>query len=140
MDILKWMTDLFHHCIFTSQQQSCSKVTFSVVHVCHSVHGGGGSIDAIGQSQIVWGPLTLALSSCTHHTGPLWPSSSPSLSSSPRHIQNLFNLDLTIQGPLFEHVQTCSLCSLYCLQAGIWHSTVMPSCYFVQFFLLPKLI
>ena len=60
---------------------------------------------------------------------------------------NLFNLDLTVQGPLSpdmfklvqpgphstgppfpRHVQTCSLCSPDCWQAGSRHSTEMPSC------------
>ena len=79
--------------------------------------------------------------------GTLWPWSQSPLYRNPSngHIQNLFNLDLTIQGPLPRHnqtcstsaplyrdpkrqVQTCSLWNIYGWQAGGWHPTGMLSC------------
>ena len=42
---------------------------------------------------------------------------------------DMFNLDLTVQGPRSGHVQTCSLCSSYCCHATGWHSTEVPSCF-----------
>ena len=41
-----------------------------------------------------------------------------------RHVQ----LGLRCTGTTPRNVQTCSLCSPYCRQAGSWHSTEMPSC------------
>ena len=44
---------------------------------------------------------------------------------------DIFNLYLTGQyPPTSKHVQTCSLCSPDCWQAGGWHLTEMPSCLF----------
>ena len=76
---------------------------FSVVRVCAILFRGHPQVttvnDAIGQSQITWD---------TH------PSPSPLLYNAPP--------------PTHRHVQTCSLCSPDCRQAGGWHSTEMPSC------------
>ena len=67
-----------------------------------------------------------------HHT---W-TSSPLYSPPPQKIifqtwtcSNMFNLDLTIQGPppLPPACSNFSLCSTDCLKADGWHSTEMPS-------------
>ena len=48
---------------------------------------------------------------------------------SPQSYLDSFHLDLIAHRvPFPGHVQTCSLCSPYCGQAGSWYSTEMPSC------------
>ena len=66
---------------------------FSVVGVSHYVHGGGGvSIQGPGLAPLYRVPA-LPPPVCTE---PLAPVQSPT----PQTCSNLFNLDLTVQGPL----------------------------------------
>ena len=92
---------------------------FSVVCVCYSV--------------------CLFMGVGPHHTGPQPPSVQgfgpapvQGLALAPWTCSNLFKLDLSLQErPPFHpprHVQTCSLCSLDCGQAGSWNSTEIPFC------------
>ena len=108
--------------IFNACQWSCAKVMFSFISTCLV---GEEGIPTQGH------PPTLA--------------PTPALAP-PRTCWNLFNFDLTVQGPSAQtystctsldstpppskHVQTCSLCSPDCWQAGGWHLTEMPSCLF----------
>ena len=63
--------------IITARQQSCGKIMFSVVYVCHSLYRGIP----------VQGPGSVPDFLCTEQKRQHPPRS------------NLFNLDLTIQGP-----------------------------------------
>ena len=101
-----WGTSFAH--IFTVRQRSCGKVMFLVVSVC--LFRGEVPVQTPGQPNptlpsyriLAWGPPPPA---------------------------NLFNLGLNCTGSHApRHVQTCSLWSMDCRQAGSWHSTGMPSC------------
>ena len=98
-------------------------------HVCLSFYSYGGNPhvttanDAIGQSQVTWGPLSPYRNQPCPYPCPL--------RSPHRH-----PLVLITQGPppsLYRdpiHVQTCSLHILDCRHVGGWHSTEMSSCLF----------
>ena len=81
--------------------------------------------DAIGQSQVVSVILSRScprhvqlvyLDFTIHGTPPSWTCS------------NLFTWTSPHKPPLPRHVQTCSVCTPDCRQAGGWHSTEIPSC------------
>ena len=99
--------------IFTTRQQSCGKVMFSVVYIGHSFCQGGGlhvttTCDALGQSQLTWDP----------------PCPTPTnMGTLPQTCSNL----VTLGQPPSRLVQTCSLCRQYISrQVGNMHLTEIP--------------
>ena len=133
-----------HQLYFTSHQQSCGKLMFSVVNVCHSVYGGQGvpqwmwplPLMPLVSHRSCGDPSWLKPSSpCPYHTSLTpWPIPSPSLSSSPdmfKFVQFGPHCTRALSQNMFKLVHY-----VVCLQAGSLHSTEMPSCYTLQFFLL----
>ena len=107
--------------IFNACQWSCAKVMFSVISACLV---GEEGIPTQGHPPP---PSPLPQPSHPGHVQICSTLTSLYRVPVPRHIQLVPHWTVT---PPPKHVQTCSLCSPDCWQAGGWHLTEMPSCLF----------